>query len=187
MWGVQWGPRCPQRLLSFPAGVGCYARQVLVPEGPLYRVVGTAVTISCNVTDYEGPAQQDFEWFLYRPEAPETALGIVSTRDTRFPYAVFGSRVAAGEVQVQRLHDSAVLLQVARLQAQDAGVYECYTPSTDSRYLGSYSGKVELRGTGPQEGAAPHPRTGRKSGPGGTYLTTLRALLLRSLSPRVVK
>lgn len=147
--GLQWGPRPLQLLSSFPTGVQGSAREVLVPKGPLYRVAGTAISISCNVSGYEGPSQQDFEWFLYRPEAPEAALGIVSTRDTRFSYAVFGPRVAAGEVQVQRLQGDAVLLKIARLQAQDAGIYECYTPSTDARYLGSYSGKVELRGTGP--------------------------------------
>lgn len=134
---------------SFPLGIGCCAREVLVPQGPLYRVAGTAISISCNVSGYEGSAQQDFEWFLYRPEAPEAALGIISTRDTRFSYAVFGPRVAAGDVQVQRLQGDAVVLKISRLQAQDAGIYECYTPSTDARYLGSYSGKVELRGTGP--------------------------------------
>ncbi|XP_021095393.1 immunoglobulin superfamily member 8 isoform X3 [Heterocephalus glaber] len=126
-------------------GIGCCAREVLVPKGPLYRVAGTTVFIPCNVSGYEGPAQQDFEWFLYRPEAPEAALGIISTRDARFAYAVFAPRVAAGEVQVQRLRGDAVLLRIAHLQVQDAGVYECYTPSTDARYLGSYSGKVELR------------------------------------------
>uniref|UniRef100_A0A8P0NPG5 Immunoglobulin superfamily member 8 n=1 Tax=Canis lupus familiaris TaxID=9615 RepID=A0A8P0NPG5_CANLF len=135
----------PPPLLLLLLGVQGSAREVLVPEGPLYRVAGTAISISCNVSGYEGPSQQDFEWFLYRPEAPEAALGIVSTRDTHFSYAVFGPRVAAGEVQVQRLQGDAVLLKIARLQAQDAGIYECYTPSTDARYLGSYSGKVELR------------------------------------------
>lgn len=146
--GMRWGPRHLQLLLSSHTGVQCFAREVLVPKGPLYRVAGTAISISCNVSSYEGPAQQNFEWFLYRPEAPEAALGIISTRDTRFSYAVFGARVAAGEVQVQRLQGDAVVLKIAHLQAQDAGVYECYTPSTDARYLGSYSGKVELRGTG---------------------------------------
>ncbi|XP_044531739.1 immunoglobulin superfamily member 8 [Gracilinanus agilis] len=131
-------------LLLLMLGV-CGAREVLVPEGPLYRVAGTAISISCNVSHYEGPSQQDFEWFLYRPEAPEAALGIISTRDTRFPYAVFGPRVASGDIQVQRLQGDAVVLRISRLQTQDAGVYECYTPSTDARYLGSYSGKVELR------------------------------------------
>ncbi|XP_072503485.1 immunoglobulin superfamily member 8 [Notamacropus eugenii] len=124
----------------------CGAREVVMPKGPLYRVAGTAISISCNVTNYEiPPSKQDFEWFLYRPEAPESALGIISTRDSRFSYAVFGPRVASGDIQVQRLQDDAVLLHISRLQTQDAGVYECYTPSTDARYLGSYSGKVELR------------------------------------------
>lgn len=154
---MQWGFRYSQLFFFLSTGVRCCAREVLVPKGPLYRVAGTTISISCNVTGYEGPAQQDFEWFLYRPEAPEAALGIVSTRDTRFSYAVFGPRVAAGEVQVQRLHGDAVMLKIARLQAQDAGVYECYTPSTDARYLGSYSSKVELRGTGPQERVGPAP------------------------------
>ncbi|XP_025214126.1 immunoglobulin superfamily member 8 [Theropithecus gelada] len=138
-------PSPPLLLLLLMLGMGCWAREVLVPEGPLYRVTGTAVSISCNVTGYEGPAQQNFEWFLYRPEAPDTALGIVSTKDTQFSYAIFKSRVVAGEVQVQRLQGDAVVLKIARLQAQDAGIYECHTPSTDTRYLGSYSGKVELR------------------------------------------
>lgn len=154
--GMEWGTRHLQLLLPFPTGMGCWAREVLVPEGPLYRVTGTAVSISCNVTGYEGPAQQNFEWFLYRPEAPDTALGIVSTKDTQFSYAIFKSRVVAGEVQVQRLQGDAVVLKIARLQAQDAGIYECHTPSTDTRYLGSYSGKVELRGTGPWDGVGPH-------------------------------
>ncbi|XP_038624596.1 immunoglobulin superfamily member 8 [Tachyglossus aculeatus] len=121
------------------------AREVLVPRGPLYRVEGTAVTVGCSVRGFEGPAQQDFEWFLYRPEAPDTALGVVSTRDPRFPYALFAARVAAGEVTVRRLRGDAAQLSIGRLRAQDAGVYECYTPSTDAAYLGSYSGKVELR------------------------------------------
>ncbi|KAK2491852.1 hypothetical protein MC885_006633 [Smutsia gigantea] len=151
-------PPPPPLLLLLALGVGCYAREVLVPEGPLYRVAGMAISISCNVSGYEGPAQQDFEWFLYRPEAPEAALGIASTRDTRFSYAVFGSRVAAGEVQVQRLQGDAVVLKIARLQAQDAGIYECYTPSTDSRYLGSYSGKVELRDMLQVSATPPGPR-----------------------------
>lgn len=132
----------------FPTGVRCYARQVHVPKGPLYRVAGTTVSISCNVSAYEGPSQQDFEWFMYRPEAPTTSLGIISTKDSQFSYAVFGPRVASGDLQVQRLKGDSVVFKIGRLQAQDSGFYECYTPSTDTQYLGNYSAKVELRGTG---------------------------------------
>ncbi|XP_004613977.1 immunoglobulin superfamily member 8 [Sorex araneus] len=132
-------------LLLLMLGLTCRAREVQVPEGPLYRVAGTTISLPCNVSGYDGPEQQDFEWFLYRPEAPESALGIISTRDPRFSYAIFGPRVAAGEVQVERVRGDAMALRIERLQPQDAGVYECYTPSTDAQFLGSYSAKVELR------------------------------------------
>lgn len=118
-----------------------------LPPGPLFRVEGTAISIPCSVSEYEGPTLQHFEWFLYRPTAPEISIGIVSTRDPAFPYAVFSPRVQSGEVSVQRLRGDAVELRVARLRAEDAGVYECYTPTTDSMYHGNYSSKVVLKGT----------------------------------------
>nr|XP_006115285.1 immunoglobulin superfamily member 8 [Pelodiscus sinensis] len=123
----------------------CGAREVHLPPGPLFRVEGTAISIPCNVSEYEGPTQQHFEWFLYRPTAPEISIGIVSTKDPGFPYAVFSPRVQSGEVSVQRLRGDAVELRIARLQAEDAGVYECYTPTTDSKYHGNYSSKVVLK------------------------------------------
>ncbi|XP_074837155.1 immunoglobulin superfamily member 8 [Carettochelys insculpta] len=123
----------------------CGAREVHLPPGPLFRVEGTAVSIPCNVSEYEGPTQQHFEWFLYRPTAPEVSIGIVSTQDPAFPYAIFGPRVQRGEISVQRRRGDAVELHIARLQAEDAGIYECYTPTTDSKYHGNYSSKVVLK------------------------------------------
>ncbi|EMP30010.1 Immunoglobulin superfamily member 8 [Chelonia mydas] len=131
---------------SIPLQKGlCGAREVHLPPGPLFRVEGTAISIPCSVSEYEGPTLQHFEWFLYRPTAPEISIGIVSTRDPAFPYAVFSPRVQSGEVSVQRLRGDAVELRVARLRAEDAGVYECYTPTTDSMYHGNYSSKVVLK------------------------------------------
>ncbi|XP_072840262.2 immunoglobulin superfamily member 8 [Pogona vitticeps] len=120
-------------------------REVNLPPGPLHRVEGSAVSIPCNVSEYEGPTLQHFEWFVYRPSAPDIAIGVVSTRDPKFPYAVFGPRVQAGNVSVHRVQGDAVELRIQRLRVEDGGVYECYTPTTDSKYHGSYSGKVELR------------------------------------------
>ncbi|KAL8184896.1 UNVERIFIED_CONTAM: hypothetical protein K2H54_031640, partial [Gekko kuhli] len=121
------------------------ARDVHLPPGPLHRVAGTSVSIPCNVSEYEGPTLQHFEWFLYRPSAPDISIGVVSTKDPKFPYAVFGPRVQAGEVSIQRVRGDAVELRIKEIRAEDAGVYECYTPSTDSKYLGTYSSKVELK------------------------------------------
>nr|XP_042699313.1 immunoglobulin superfamily member 8 isoform X1 [Chrysemys picta bellii]XP_042699314.1 immunoglobulin superfamily member 8 isoform X1 [Chrysemys picta bellii] len=123
----------------------CGAREVHLPPGPLFRVEGTAISIPCSVSEYEGPTLQHFEWFLYRPTAPEISIGMISTRDPSFPYAVFGPRVQSGEVSVQRLRGDAIELRIARLRAEDAGVYECYTPTTDSMYHGNYSSKVVLK------------------------------------------
>nr|XP_056709539.1 immunoglobulin superfamily member 8 [Euleptes europaea] len=121
------------------------AREVHLPPGPLHRVVGTSVSIPCNVSEYEGPTLQHFEWFLYRPSAPDISIGVVSTKDPNFPYAIFGPRVQAGEVSIQRVRGDAVELRIKEIRAEDAGIYECYTPSTDSKYLGTYSSKVEVK------------------------------------------
>uniref|UniRef100_A0ACB8G6Z6 Uncharacterized protein n=1 Tax=Sphaerodactylus townsendi TaxID=933632 RepID=A0ACB8G6Z6_9SAUR len=60
---------------------------------------------------------------------------------------VLGPRgVQAGGVSIRRVLRGAVELHIKEITiAEDAGVYECYTPSTDSKYLGSYGSKVELR------------------------------------------
>uniref|UniRef100_A0A8C0H7M6 Immunoglobulin superfamily member 8 n=1 Tax=Chelonoidis abingdonii TaxID=106734 RepID=A0A8C0H7M6_CHEAB len=138
----------PQSLIPSPPSLSaglCGAREVHLPPGPLFRVEGTAISFPCSVSEYEGPTLQHFEWFLYRPTAPEISIGMVSTRDPSFPYAVFSPRVQSGEVSVQRLRGDAIELRIARLRAEDAGVYECYTPTTDSTYHGNYSSKVVLK------------------------------------------
>ncbi|XP_044130341.1 immunoglobulin superfamily member 8 isoform X1 [Bufo gargarizans] len=122
----------------------CAGREVKVPGGPLYRVEGVAVSIPCNVSGYEGPAVQNFEWFVYRPGAPDISIAIVSTKDPNFSYAVFRPRVASGDVSIHRLGADSVELRIQRLRKEDEGVYECYTPTTDARYLGSYSAKIAM-------------------------------------------
>nr|XP_014345902.1 PREDICTED: immunoglobulin superfamily member 8 [Latimeria chalumnae] len=121
------------------------AREVKVPTGPLYRVAGTAISIPCNVTDYEGQHHQDFEWFHYLPEKPEIPIGIASTKNEQFPYVAFSSRVTSGEIRIHRLRDNAVELKIGKLRQGDTGEFECYTPSTDPTYKGTYSDKVQIK------------------------------------------
>ncbi|KAE8589203.1 hypothetical protein XENTR_v10022912 [Xenopus tropicalis] len=121
------------------------AREVQVPGGPLYRVEGTAVSIPCNVSGYEGPSLQNFEWFMYRPAAPDHSIAIASTKESKFAYAVYAARVQSGDIYIHRVGGDRAELRIKRLREEDAGVYECYTPTTDAQYLGSYSAKVLLR------------------------------------------
>ncbi|NXO23921.1 IGSF2 protein, partial [Cisticola juncidis] len=125
-------------------GLSAAQRQVTVQEGPLYRTEGSHVTLWCEVSGYQGPAEQNFQWSIYLPSAPEREVQIVSTVDPSFPYAIYTQRVRGRGIFVERLRGDAVLLHITELQERDAGQYECHTPNTDERYFGSYSAKMDL-------------------------------------------
>ncbi|XP_036308415.1 immunoglobulin superfamily member 3 isoform X3 [Pipistrellus kuhlii] len=125
-------------------GVVTAQRQVAVQEGPLYRTEGSHITIWCNVSGYQGASEQNFQWSIYLPSAPEREVQIVSTVDPSFPYAIYTQRVRSGKIYVERIQGNSALLHITDLQARDAGEYECFTPSTDERYFGSYSAKMNL-------------------------------------------
>ncbi|NXG40639.1 IGSF2 protein, partial [Psilopogon haemacephalus] len=119
-------------------------RVVTVQKGPLYRVRGSHITLWCKVSGYQGPAEQNFQWSIYLPSAPEREVQIVSTVDPSFPYAIYTQRVRSRGIYVERVQGDAVLLHITELQDRDAGEYECHTPNTDERYFGSYSAKTNL-------------------------------------------
>ncbi|KFQ65428.1 Immunoglobulin superfamily member 2, partial [Pelecanus crispus] len=125
-------------------GLSTGQRVVTVQKGPLYRVRGSHITLWCKVSGYQGPAEQNFQWSIYLPSAPEREVQIVSTIDPSFPYAIYTQRVHSQGIYVERVQGDAVLLHITELQHRDAGEYECHTPNTDERYFGSYSAKVNL-------------------------------------------
>ncbi|XP_026697035.1 immunoglobulin superfamily member 3 isoform X2 [Athene cunicularia] len=129
---------------SWQRGMALAQRQVAVQEGPLYRTEGSHVTLWCKVSGYQGPAEQNFQWSIYLPSAPEREVQIVSTVDPSFPYAIYTQRVRSRGIYVERVQGDAVLLHITELQDRDAGEYECHTPNTDERYFGSYSAKMNL-------------------------------------------
>ncbi|XP_009863658.1 PREDICTED: immunoglobulin superfamily member 2 [Apaloderma vittatum] len=129
---------------SLVAGLSTGQRVVTVQKGPLYRVRGSHVTLWCKVSGYQGPAEQNFQWSIYLPSAPEREVQIVSTVDPSFPYAIYTQRVRSRGIYVERVQGDAVLLHITELQDRDAGEYECHTPNTDETYFGSYSAKTNL-------------------------------------------
>ncbi|XP_016302180.1 immunoglobulin superfamily member 3-like [Sinocyclocheilus anshuiensis] len=132
--------------IAFAVLVGsCSAqRQVTVQPGPLIRTEGSHITIWCNVTGYKEGVEQDFEWSMYLYTAPDREIRIVSTSQHNYAYALYAQRVNSKEIYIERLGGDSVLLHITKLQATDQGMYECYTPNTDSRYLGSYSARTNL-------------------------------------------
>uniref|UniRef100_A0A3B3TZI5 Immunoglobulin superfamily member 3 n=1 Tax=Poecilia latipinna TaxID=48699 RepID=A0A3B3TZI5_9TELE len=119
-------------------------RVVTVQSGPLVRTEGSHVTIWCNVTGYKDGVKQDFDWSMYLPSVPEREIRIVSTAQSDYAYAVYAQRVNSKEIFVERLSDDSAVLHITKVLARDQGVFECYTPNTDGRYLGSYSARTNL-------------------------------------------
>ncbi|XP_047433161.1 prostaglandin F2 receptor negative regulator isoform X1 [Mugil cephalus] len=119
------------------------ARVVTVSPGPLIRVEGQPVSIRCEVNDYGGPREQDFDWEMSR-EVSAPKIKIISTFETSFSHPSFSKRVASADITVVRLRDNEVELRIAEVKAQDAGFFSCRTPSTDSDISGNYDAQVQL-------------------------------------------
>ncbi|XP_067300965.1 immunoglobulin superfamily, member 3-like [Pseudorasbora parva] len=114
----------------------CYGqRLVQIQEGPLYRVKGYPISISCTVTGFKGPSEQNFEFILRKPNVD---LNMISTTNQKFAYTEFSRRVNEKEIEIERLSGSSVLLRINNLLGEDAGDLFCQTPNTDGEYLGSY-------------------------------------------------
>ncbi|XP_016086592.1 prostaglandin F2 receptor negative regulator [Sinocyclocheilus grahami] len=131
----------------------CEARVVKVPVGPLVHVEGQAVSIRCDVSDYEGPRDQDFEWSLVL--AGDKLLSLVSTFDSNFVDPSMRDRVNSGDISYNKLGDAAIELKFKKVRATDSGVYRCSTPSTDSVISGNYQADVELKVIGDSLKVAP--------------------------------
>ncbi|CAN2387699.1 Immunoglobulin superfamily member [Pristimantis euphronides] len=125
-------------------GVSWAQREVTVQKGPLYRTVGSHITIWCKVSGYQGPSEQNFLYSIYLPSAPDREVQIVSTQDPSFSYAIYNERVRSGDIFVERVSGDHTILHVRQLQERDAGEYECHTPNTDPKFYGSYSAKLNL-------------------------------------------
>ncbi|KAF7709346.1 prostaglandin F2 receptor negative regulator-like [Silurus meridionalis] len=128
--------------ISFMAlAVLCESRVVKVPTGPLVRVEGQTVSIRCDVSEYEGPPEQDFEWTLVQ----EREINLVSTFDQMFTDASMKDRVNSGDIGITKLANNAVELTIKKARASDSATYRCSTPSTDSVIQGNYFAEVELK------------------------------------------
>uniref|UniRef100_A0A673C9D4 Ig-like domain-containing protein n=1 Tax=Sphaeramia orbicularis TaxID=375764 RepID=A0A673C9D4_9TELE len=122
---------------------GCGGRVVTVSPGPLIRVEAQPISIRCDVHDYGGPDEQDFEWRM-STTATGPKTNIISSFDPGYSHASLSQRVASGDISVVRLKDNQVELKIAEVRTQDAGFYECQTPSTDSEIKGNYKAEVQL-------------------------------------------
>ncbi|KAL1268258.1 hypothetical protein QQF64_033621, partial [Cirrhinus molitorella] len=115
--------------------------QVQIQKGPLYRVKGYPISISCSATGFTGPSERDFQFILKKPNMD---VNMISTKDPDFPYGMFSGRIRNKEIEIQRLSGSSVLLKIADLLENDAGDLVCETLHTGGAYHGDYAAETKL-------------------------------------------
>ncbi|XP_026768353.3 prostaglandin F2 receptor negative regulator [Pangasianodon hypophthalmus] len=140
-------------VLFMALAVLCESRVVKVPAGPLVRVEGQSVSIRCDVSDYEGPPEQDFDWNLI-PDG-ETSVPLISTFEPLYTDPSMMDRIRSGDISVKKLADDAAELTIRKVRASDSTIYRCSTPSTDSSVKGNYYADVELKVIGDSLKVAP--------------------------------
>lgn len=118
--------------------------------GPLYRVVGSRLSIFCNVSGVSslGTKSQDFDFrFLPSGSSPSSSpLNIISTRSKSFGYAMFRKRVATGEITLTHTSSNSVVFQIETLEKSDEGEFQCLLFNPVSSYNGIYSASTAVKG-----------------------------------------
>ncbi|KAK3568758.1 hypothetical protein QTP86_016274 [Hemibagrus guttatus] len=123
----------------------CAGQQsVHIQEGPMYRVKGFPMSISCNVSGLKHSRIQEFAFSIYQPDKPQE-IQIISTNDNSYTFAKYSTRVHEKNIVIERQSDTSVIFHINSLTVQDSGEYECYTPNTDAVYFGSYSAKTTVK------------------------------------------
>ncbi|KAL0153890.1 hypothetical protein M9458_050811, partial [Cirrhinus mrigala] len=96
--------------------------QICAAKGPLYRVKGYPISISCNVSGFTGPSNRDFQFIVKKPNMD---VNMISTSDPEFAYGMFSSRIE-------------------NLLEKDAGDLVCETLHTGGAYYGDYAAETKL-------------------------------------------
>lgn len=117
-----------------------------IQAGPLYRVVGSLLSIFCNVTDLPpvGP-RNEFEFRVTKPKNLNFELNIISTGDVDFGFALYASRVKNGEITLKHVGENSVIFEIHRLQKDDEGEYDCAVVNPYSEYEGAYNAKTIVK------------------------------------------
>lgn len=120
--------------------------QTEAQAGPLYRVVDSRLSISCNVSGFASTStRKEFEFRVKIP-ALSMEINIISTNDPYFSYAMYARRVKNKEITLTHVSQNSVVFEIQHLQKGDEGEYECSVIDSESGYNGVYSAKTTVKG-----------------------------------------
>lgn len=115
--------------------------------GPLYRTMGSRLSITCNVRGFSSPnATKDFEFRFLPPSVPPTYHNIISTSTKNFGYAIYSRRVQTGDIKLTHASPNSVVFEIQRLQKADEGEFQCLVVNSEHVYKGIYSDTTLVKG-----------------------------------------
>lgn len=114
--------------------------------GPLYRVVGSPLSISCNVSGFASAStRKEIEFRVKKPANPTFEINIISTSDQSFGYAMYTQRVRGKEITLTHVTPNSVFFEIQRLEKGDEGEYHCSVINPEHVYDGTYSAKTTVK------------------------------------------
>lgn len=117
-----------------------------VQAGPLYRVVGTPLLISCNVSGFKNvDTRKEFQIRVKLP-ATSSPMNIISSSNQGFGYALYKKRVRDKEISLTHVSPNSINFEIHRLQKNDEGEYECSVVNEDGAYDGTYGATTIVKG-----------------------------------------
>lgn len=119
----------------------------VAPVGPLYRVVGSQLSIPCNVSGFSNDMRKEFEYRFMVPGKPP--LNVISSKERGFSYNVYSERMDAEDITLRHLSPNSVVLEIQSLRKGDEGDFECFVINTESVYDGVYTATTSVKGNEP--------------------------------------
>ncbi|XP_041857529.1 immunoglobulin superfamily member 3-like isoform X2 [Melanotaenia boesemani] len=116
-----------------------------IQAGPLYRVVGTPLSISCHVSGFSNKnAKQDFEFKMEKP-GHSNSINIISSNSPHFSYTSHKDRVDSNDIYLTYVNQTSVLFEIRSLRKDDEGEYTCQVVNSEYVYNGIYSAQTTLK------------------------------------------
>ncbi|XP_070694283.1 immunoglobulin superfamily member 3-like isoform X2 [Pempheris klunzingeri] len=134
-------------LLCLGLFLHCEARvHTEAQAGPLYRVVGSPLSIYCNVSGFSSAtARREFEFRVKKPANPKLEINIISTNDNTFSYNAYVNRVKNEEITLTHVSPNSVIFELQRLVKGDEGEFDCSVINSEYIYDGTYSAKTTVK------------------------------------------
>ncbi|XP_054888256.1 immunoglobulin superfamily member 3-like isoform X2 [Poeciliopsis prolifica] len=117
-----------------------------IQTGPLYRVVGSLLSISCNTSGFSNPnLKKDFKILMKNPAKPFHEINIISSEDPNFSYARFFPRIQKNEISMKHVDSNSIIFEIKNLKKEDEGEYECAVVNPEYTFNGIYSAKTVVK------------------------------------------